>query len=624
MTSGQANAPEKPQTRDPQWVGVTGLQCELRNLFATLPIHRALSTALKRIAQSLGGRYAVVHARFGAQLLSEEWVEQGTEINEELRESVNEAMWMATDQGTAQCTRSTREGSAVAAALMYDQDVEQTGAAAVLFHEQSRDDTLRVLAQFEGMVGFLALLVTGQIVRRQGVPSWSSSDLAQVSSRTARHPMRLAFSVAAELKNRHGFELTAVGFVRGSRVDVMAVCGLDDVRASNPGVKLIQAAMEECLDRREAVLHHSPAEQAPDEQSHDYRLHARWGRALGDKSVASIPLKLHDEVVAVVAVTSSTSIHHAQIQEISESPEMVLYGALVPLSCEASRGVGPHIAAATRDGWVRLVGGGRRRTVTLGVLALGVVAWLLFGSLSHTFAVPCVVKAANRRVVSCPRDGVLADLFVKPGDLVDPGQLLAVLDSHDDLLHRLEIEAQISAAEADADAALAQRDFSLLRVLNAQKAALMAQLSIVESAIKQAEIRAPQAAVVLNGDLREQLGSRITRGDPMFELSRYDQTIVVLKIPEARVLAARRPVSVTFAPTAQPDARVELGELRLAPASTVMDGQNVFLGEALANVTIEGLAPGMEGVAHVDAGPRAAWWVISHRFVDWLRLNFWL
>jgi hypothetical protein len=36
------------------------------------------------------------------------------------------------------------------------------------------------------------------------------------------------------------------------------------------------------------------------------------------------------------------------------------------------------------------------------------------------------------------------------------------------------------------------------------------------------------------------------------------------------------------------------------------------------------MPPGMEGTAQIDGGPRSAWWVLTHRFTDWLHLNFWL
>jgi len=32
----------------------------------------------------------------------------------------------------------------------------------------------------------------------------------------------------------------------------------------------------------------------------------------------------------------------------------------------------------------------------------------------------------------------------------------------------------------------------------------------------------------------------------------------------------------------------------------------------------------MEGTAHIDAGPRPAFWVLTHRVTDWLHMSFWL
>jgi hypothetical protein len=56
----------------------------------------------------------------------------------------------------------------------------------------------------------------------------------------------------------------------------------------------------------------------------------------------------------------------------------------------------------------------------------------------------------------------------------------------------------------------------------------------------------------------------------------------------------------------------------------VIGEANVFLGEAVVMASLEGIAPGMEGVAHLRAGARPVWWVLTHRLTDWARLNFWL
>lgn len=262
--------------------------------------------------------------------------------------------------------------------------------------------------------------------------------------------------------------------------------------------------------------------------------------------------------------------------------------------------------------------------VTLAVVLFGLLTWLCFGTMQYTFTVPCVVKAADRRTVSCPRDGVLAELFVRPGDYVREGQLLAVLDANDDFLRRDELRAEIDALSALADQALAERATGQLRIHEAGKRSLLAQLAVVEAAIERAQIRAPQAGLILEGDLREQLGARLTLGEPLFELARYDRAVVVLRVPEKLVLAASSCEGAEFAPAASPDRRLELQPLAIAPSSTVVDETNVFLGEAVILQSLDGIAPGMEGVAHLRAGDRPVWWVLTHRLTDWARMNFWL
>ena len=110
----------------------------------------------------------------------------------------------------------------------------------------------------------------------------------------------------------------------------------------------------------------------------------------------------------------------------------------------------------------------------------------------------------------------------------------------------------------------------------------------------------------------------------MFELARYDGARVEMRVPEHLVIAARDSGEQTFVAAATPDVQYDLHAFRLAPASTVQDGTSVFIAEAELSSTIEGLPPGMEGFVVIDAGPRPAAWVLTHRVVDWLRLNFWL
>lgn len=599
---------------------ITSLQRELRRLFVSRPINRALVAAIEQVGRHFGADHVVVHARFGQHLLSEEWTTTEINVESELREAVNTILWEALSSETASSTELDIQGASVAvlSAVMYDEDTDPSGGVAMIVHRTDADAN-EARDAFVGIVGFLSLLISGggntakRLVaeRREIRPTPA-----------AEHPVRLAFAIVAEIKNRYGFDLNSVGFVRGDRVDVVAISGLDDVSPATPGVRLIRAAMEECLDRGDLVVHLGRDDD--DDVEDECRLHAQWSASLGGDPVASFPLRSLGETVAVVSMSRGSAQRLDRDRALAVAEEMSGYANLVPLSRAAARGLWSHAIDSVTGAARRLAGRGVRRAIVLVALFSALLGWLTLGTMQYTFTVPCVVKAADRRTVSCPRDGVLAELFVRPGDYVREGQLLAVLDANDDFLRRDEIRAEIDALSALSDQALADRATGQLRIHEAGKRSMLAQLAVVEAAIERAQIRAPQPGLILDGDLREQLGARLTMGEPMFEIARYDRAVVVLRVPEKLVLAASSCEGAEFSPSAAPDRKLELQQLAIAPASTVVDEANVFLGEAIVLTSLEGISPGMEGVAHLTAGWRPVWWVLTHRLTDWARLNFWL
>ena len=616
----------------PGWADLTVLQCELRTLFARRPANRALAESLRRIGDHLGADYAVVHAQLGAHLLSEEWWKPGAMLDSRLRDTVNEILGAAEANEPAGCARlhGDEHSRVVVTALIFDGNVEQAGAAALVFANCDEEHALHNRLCLEGVMGCLALLVDGPKRRtKAAVDDEEARSAESLAARrrveptnTADHPVRLALAIATDIKNHYGFDLTAVGFVRGDRVEVMAISGQDEVRPAHPGVQLIRAAMEECLDRRRPVVYSGD----PDAGEHevDCRLHAQWSTTLNRDPVASFPLRCLDEVVAIVSMSRGAATHLDGDRVVKIAEEMSGYAALVPLSCTASRSLPEHAAHSMRSLLRNFMGRGKLKVVSTLVVLFIFSIWLVFGQLSYTFTVPCVVEAADRFVALCPRDGILDELFVRPGDRVRADQLLAVLDVNKETLHREELRAEIESLEAQADEALAKSEFGRLRIHRAKKRSLLALLAVVEANIEEAQIRAPRDGIILEGDLREQLGGRLRAGDEMFKIARYDRAVVVLKVPERLVLAARDLDAAVFSPAADPTRRYELHALRVSPASTVVDEQNVFLGEATVLTNLDGIAPGMEGIAYLDAGHRPPWWVLTHRLTDWLRLNFWM
>jgi hypothetical protein len=597
---------------------MSALQCEVRALFADRPSNRALVESLQRVCQRLGALYAVVHTRFGVHIMSEEWCSEDGKFSSNDRDIINQALWESVSTEEARCVRldAGSDGLLLATIVMYDQGAEPSGGAAIVLPPCDKSRILQVMAQLEGILGYMSLLFD----QRDSVGVSRTAERRELrKTNDANHPVRLAYAMLAELETRYGLELAAVGFVQNNRVQVAAVSGVDDLRPCNPGLQIIRAAMEECLDRGAVIVASSQ-----DLSADDCRLHVQWSHNSQGNPVASLPLITVNETVAILSMSQGggTKLTHEQVVLMQE--ELSGYAALVPLSQAANRSLRAHALADLKQGLRRIHDRGPVRIGTLLAAVMLFISWLAFGTLNHTFTVPCTVKATDRRTIACPRAGVLAELFVRPGDRVQEGQLLAAIDASDDFLQRAELTAEIESLSALVDQAVGDRQAGQVRVNEAKKRSLEAQLAIVDASIAQAQIRAPHDGLILEGDLRERLGSRLELGVPLFELARSDRASIELRIPERLVLAANDCIEAEFASAAEPDRTYHLDRLSIAPASTIVNERNVFLGEASVEIDLGLLPPGMEGTARIDAGPRSAWWVMSHRTTDWLYLNFWL
>lgn len=616
--SDTASNPATQAEKSNAATSMSALQCEMRALFQDRPSNRALAESLQRICQRIGALYAVVHTRFGVNVLSEEWCGDESRFSSDDRDIINQALWESVSTEEARCVRmkAGQDVLLLATVVMYDQGAEPSGGAAIVLPPCDKARVLQIMAQLEGILGYVSLLFDQGSGSNQNRTA-ERKELKKTDD--ADHPVRLAYAMLSELEARYGLELAAVGFVHKDRVQVSAMSGVDDLRPSNPGVQSIRAAMEECLDRGEPIVVNSS-----EPTVHDCRIHAQWSHKAGGNPVASLPLVAMGETVAIVSMSQGggTQLTHEQVVLMQE--ELSGYGALVPLSLTANRSLTAHAKDSFKKSMKRVQ---RRGPVRLGALLASLLllaSWLAFGTLNHTFTVPCTVKATDRRTIACPRAGVLAELFVRPGDRVQEGQLLAAIDASDDFLQRAELTAEIESLQALVDQAVGERQAGQVRVNEAKKRSLEAQLAIVDASIAQAQIRAPNDGLILEGDLRERLGSRLDLGVPLFELARSDRASIELRIPERLVLAANECVEAEFASDAEPDRTYQLEGLSIAPSSTIVDESNVFLGEADVEIDLGLLPPGMEGTARIDAGARSAWWVVTHRLTDWLHLNFWL
>jgi biotin carboxyl carrier protein len=263
-----------------------------------------------------------------------------------------------------------------------------------------------------------------------------------------------------------------------------------------------------------------------------------------------------------------------------------------------------------------------RRSIAIGsavaalLLALAVpVPWRV--------SAPARLEGSVQRAVVAATDGFLQQANVRPGDRVQAGQVLAELASQDLQLERRRREAELRQHENAYRAAQAHADRAQMVTLQAKAAEAQAMLSLVEAQLERAHIEAPFDGIVIKGDLSQNLGAPVQRGEVLMVLAPNDSFRLILEVDETDIAAIRAGQHGELALAAQPDRTLAFVTRRIVPVATTADGRNFFEVEAALDEALPQLRPGLSGVAKVRTGWAPLGWLLAHRAFDWLRLAWW-
>src|SRR5690606_25684321 len=188
--------------------------------------------------------------------------------------------------------------------------------------------------------------------------------------------------------------------------------------------------------------------------------------------------------------------------------------------------------------------GPRRPALKLATLmVLLAVLFLAFADGEFRVNARTFVEGRVQRAAVAPFDGYIAQSFVRAGDNVRQGDVLATLDDRELELERTRWAAEKLQSERKYQEALAKHDRAAARILAAQREQADAQLALAEEKLLRSRIVAPFDAVVVSGDLSQMHGTPVEKGKVLFELAPLDSYRVVLHVDErdiAYVVAGQR------------------------------------------------------------------------------------
>ena len=421
------------------------------------------------------------------------------------------------------------------------------------------------------------------------------------------------FAAVADLRQ------ASVAMLRKGRIIIQAVSGRSTVDASRDANKNIGAAMMEAIELDQTIVVSRDVNATDD--------NAVQNNALLDssdsQSICTIPIVHDGELVGAFLLEHDDPQHFDATKTAFCEAVVALTGALLHDKYLHDRSTTEKFFSEAARLRRELTDYDKRWRTAAAVLlaAFLTLPFLLNGN--YRVTADATLEGSVQRVVASPVDGFILEASARPGDIIAEGDLLAQLDDRDLELERVRLSSEKNRLAREYRAAIADHDSPKVAIVRAQVDRATAELQLTEQRLERVRIVAPMSGVIVKGDLSQELGAPVEKGQRLFEIAPLAEYRVMLEVDEREVGALRPGQSGQLALVGLPGKTLPLTVDRITPISSQADGRNFFLVEARLKETPEPLRPGMDGVAKVAIGDRRLAWIWAHELTDWLGLLVW-
>ena len=426
-------------------------------------------------------------------------------------------------------------------------------------------------------------------------------------------------AVASELARAFDCDHVVIGMTHGGACKLAAWSGVADLRQEFRLARMVAAAMDESVDQN-ATLRYPPE---PDDPPRITLMHADLASAGVGESILTIPLVAQRRIVGAVSFVRERKVPwpHDEIGSLENLGSVI--GPVLDLKLRSQDSAFARLRRDIRAFGHRLTKRGHYKTKLITAVVLLALAAALLIPVDANITAPAKLEGLIQRSVTAPVDSFIKEVFVRPGDTVTQGQLMLVLADQELRNEQRRLESALARFRSEHASAFAQQDRARMVEAQARVDETGAQLALIEEQLARTQVTAPFNGLVIQGDLQQQIGAPVHRGDALMILAPNDGFRIVLQIEDRDIKSIKAGMLGRLTLSAMPYEPLKVTIERVTPLARFVDGHNVFEVQAALEKGLPGLRPGLEGVAKISLERRPIAFVFGGRLMEWARFHLW-
>ena len=247
----------------------------------------------------------------------------------------------------------------------------------------------------------------------------------------------------------------------------------------------------------------------------------------------------------------------------------------------------------------------------------------VFVPVSHKVKGEANLEGEIQRAIVAPEDGYLSQADVKAGEVLQKGQVLALLDQKSILLEIKRWQSEKQEYEGQYNRELNALNHTQMQIAKSKMAQAEAKLELYKQRLQRLTITAPIDGVVIKGDLSRALGTPVERGQVLYEMAPVDAFKLVIMVPEKDIRYLTTGQSGRLILSAYANDKITFKVISVASVFAEQKSGVYYRVEAELTQTHNQLRPGMSGIAKISVGRKPLGWVLIKPLWNWLRLKLW-